>query len=805
LKTTIKSLVFIFTLVFLFNPTGIKAQMFWNQAASFAGNNTSYVSVPNSTSINLTGSFTLEAWVNPTTFAVFSRGVIAKGGFLGTTLRYGIRILSAGRITINTAGSPRCTTKTAIQLNVWSHISVTYNSTSNEFKMYLNGILDTSAVVVGATPPSNTDSLFIGISGSSTPYNGQLDEVRIWNREISSSEVNSNFRTSLCVSDGIYEGLILSMPFQKESSEGIRFTARDLSGNNNNGNPRNVISVDQSFRPLQTISQNNSVELDGDEDYLAAKDTSTLNPSVVITLECWVYPRTANQSCQLISKGNQYAIILENGVFKCKINGSTASSGVNVPANEWTKLTFEYAFIPQFYVDGIYRSAPEPIMGSLTSGTDSLYIGGSPGVAGDLNGFIDEVRIFDHEFSEDEIYYMAFSSMDKSNSPSDAGIKICYNLDGATFDNSENGGPKLHFRNNASFSDPGSDVYKPVSPLNRNSVNSYPEGFYHDDLNTRLPLSGTSGTSNYILRVNMSEVINDVDVMISLNHRNLSSLNITVIAPNNDSVRIATGLSTITADNSLTTVFDDQADSSYAAGKYVSFHTSIKPQNNMNSVFAGDNTLGTWRIRINDVVSGDTGVLNAFGIKFNNMNVIESNFSLSNFVQGFYNPATDFTISDTITMFLRKSYSPFEIIDSCKRVMDQFGTSYMSFKNTIPDTPYTLSVKHRNSIEIWSNLDRRFKYKRGNMNFQLSAIVSTFGGNEIQVDASPVRFAMYGGDVNQDGVVDATDLGLIDNDAFNFVTGYVNTDLTGDDVTDASDAAIADNNAFNFVKLSVKV
>jgi hypothetical protein len=53
--------------------------------------------------------------------------------------------------------------------------------------------------------------------------------------------------------------------------------------------------------------------------------------------------------------------------------------------------------------------------------------------------------------------------------------------------------------------------------------------------------------------------------------------------------------------------------------------------------------------------------------------------------------------------------------------------------------------------------------------------------------------------VDHDGLVDATDLALIDNDAANFVTGYVWTDLSGDNFVDGSDYLIADNNAFNFV------
>jgi hypothetical protein len=76
-----------------------------------------------------------------------------------------------------------------------------------------------------------------------------------------------------------------------------------------------------------------------------------------------------------------------------------------------------------------------------------------------------------------------------------------------------------------------------------------------------------------------------------------------------------------------------------------------------------------------------------------------------------------------------------------------------------------------------------------------------FGSNMIQVDASPVRFAIFGGDVNQDGTVDATDVSTIDNDASNFISGYVVTDLTGDDFVDGTDFSIADNNAANFVSV----
>lgn len=61
------------------------------------------------------------------------------------------------------------------------------------------------------------------------------------------------------------------------------------------------------------------------------------------------------------------------------------------------------------------------------------------------------------------------------------------------------------------------------------------------------------------------------------------------------------------------------------------------------------------------------------------------------------------------------------------------------------------------------------------------------------------RYCIYSGDVDNDGSVTLTDFGLIDNDALNFVTGYVDTDLTGDYAVDIADVTIADNNLSNYI------
>ena len=121
--------------------------------------------------------------------------------------------------------------------------------------------------------------------------------------------------------------------------------------------------------------------------------------------------------------------------------------------------------------------------------------------------------------------------------------------------------------------------------------------------------------------------------------------------------------------------------------------------------------------------------------------------------------------------------------------------------------PYLIQLKHRNSIETWSSFSiSDFTSSVFFVGYEDSYDFRTddskaFGDNIITVDVTPIRFAIYGGDINQDGTVDLSDLSLIDNDAFNFVSGYVITDMTGDNFTDLSDYALADNNAANFVSV----
>jgi hypothetical protein len=79
----------------------------------------------------------------------------------------------------------------------------------------------------------------------------------------------------------------------------------------------------------------------------------------------------------------------------------------------------------------------------------------------------------------------------------------------------------------------------------------------------------------------------------------------------------------------------------------------------------------------------------------------------------------------------------------------------------------------------------------------LKAQNNAYGDNQKEVEVGV--FAIYSGDITQDGFIDILDQSILDNDLQNFAAGYVLSDLNGDSFVDIVDQSILDNNIFNFV------
>lgn len=108
---------------------------------------------------------------------------------------------------------------------------------------------------------------------------------------------------------------------------------------------------------------------------------------------------------------------------------------------------------------------------------------------------------------------------------------------------------------------------------------------------------------------------------------------------------------------------------------------------------------------------------------------------------------------------------------------------------------YYLVLNHRNSLETWSSVPVNMGADHIRYDFT-NGIDKAYGNNLKLIGNESI---VYGGDVNQDGIVDSGDMIGIDNDASVFASGYLLTDANGDGLIDSGDMILVDNNASQFI------
>jgi hypothetical protein len=73
----------------------------------------------------------------------------------------------------------------SVEINTWQHVTGTWDGTT--MRIYVNGVLTNSAAKTG-TIPSKTTSFSIG-SNFSERFDGDIDEVRLWNKALSAIDI----------------------------------------------------------------------------------------------------------------------------------------------------------------------------------------------------------------------------------------------------------------------------------------------------------------------------------------------------------------------------------------------------------------------------------------------------------------------------------------------------------------------------------------------------------------------------------------------------------------------------------------
>ena len=153
------------------------------------------------------------------------------------------------------------------------------------------------------------------------------------------------------------------------------------------------------------------------------------------------------------------------------------------------------------------------------------------------------------------------------------------------------------------------------------------------------------------------------------------------------------------------------------------------------------------------------------------------------------------TVADQVRIELHDGSNYSNMVHFVDNVnLNQNGTLSTSIPSTFSGN-YYLTVVHRNSIV--TTTASPVSFAGSVITYLFDAQSKAYGDNLLSMGDG--YFVLYAGDVNLDGYVDTGDVTLIDNDQFDFASGYLQTDANGDGFVDTGDITIIDNNQFNFV------
>ena len=168
-------------------------------------------------------------------------------------------------------------------------------------------------------------------------------------------------------------------------------------------------------------------------------------------------------------------------------------------------------------------------------------------------------------------------------------------------------------------------------------------------------------------------------------------------------------------------------------------------------------------------------------------------------------PFTQPQLSDTVTIELASSTSPYTKLYSVSSVIDTGGHGTFAFAQNLAGSSYYIVVRHRNALETWSAAPVLFSAVTG-YDFT-TAPTQAFGSNMIQAFDLPL-WCLYSGDISdaglgvigvQDAVIESQDYLDMENAVSAITVGYTPVDLTGDGVVESGDYTIMENNVSSII------
>jgi len=383
-------------------------------------------------------AITITAWIYPTAIS----GIY---GDIATRVNgYGLRLVDTGRISLALRTTDRAwtyavqTANNVIKVNKWQFIAVTWAAGSlahgyyNAVEVNNGGAsIFTGNISYSGTAGTVVTAIGAGYSSSAATnlFPGSIDDVRIYNRALSASEITQLYNSGLArinqsVPAVASAGLVGWWTFDGAN---MINNVVDRSGQNNTGYLKFGTLGNVSTSSMVTVGKlGQGLKFDGRDDYVNVPNTSRLAVELsAFSVSAWVkvsnQPASGNRTYFLF-KGNTgrtdgYSFLYNNLSGTKQINlvkGGVTLQGVNqtLANNTWYHLMAVQNFSGghpssvTYYVNGVNIGSYVDSSDYSNSDTEAVSLGAgnvSASVSFPLNGSLDDVRIYNRALSAGEI------------------------------------------------------------------------------------------------------------------------------------------------------------------------------------------------------------------------------------------------------------------------------------------------------------------------------------------------------------------------------------------------------------------
>ncbi len=399
------------------------------QALNFNGS-TQWVDTNWTTDIYSNAKFTVSVWVKTTNTGTIQ--VASKGGCSAGGCQAGWEIQTTGASGWQFLGKPSsmtCQTAKLVDDGNW-HLLTAVASTSTTVAnstctIYTDGVLSNNTV--GGTFTSDTaDTLQIGHRNQPTFFTGSIDDFRVYSRALSATEITNLYKqgtaftnapgTSLQNGSSLSSGLVGYWTFDGKDTPWTSATAATAIDKSGNGNTGTLTNMSQSTSPVPgKIGQ--ALKFNGSNSYVRTATFSN-PPSSNMTICSWVntsatgdqYIMNINRNPSNVTNEGIYVITGNKQLF-WDYNGSSfgftnasGSSNTSVNDGKWHDVCFtKSGTAGTYYLDGAADGTKTASL-NITYGTADWIAGYNYRDSNsDLNGSLDDVRIYNRALSASEV------------------------------------------------------------------------------------------------------------------------------------------------------------------------------------------------------------------------------------------------------------------------------------------------------------------------------------------------------------------------------------------------------------------